>query len=259
MEVKIDFTKSAQENAEEYFEMSKRAKRKADGADKSATELREDLAKARATAPEKKEMRRLREKKWYEKFNWFFTSNSMLAIGGRSAQQNELINSRFFEQNDMFFHADVFGASVVILKDGVKTDRDTWHEVAQFAACHSNAWENGAAAADVYALHRDQISKSTGKGSLGTGSFLMKGDREWFRGTTLELYVSPTEVEGQPLVAIEPVLTARKRGVHHGILLVPGNTKKSDAAKRIAKKFKFGDIDYVMQHLPAGGFALKDE
>ena len=259
MEVRIDFTKSAQENAEEYFEMSKRAKRKAEGAEKSAAELRGSLAKAKAVAPERKEMRKLREKKWYEKFNWFFTSNSMLVIGGRSAQQNELINSRFFEQNDMFFHADVFGASVVILKDGAGADRDTWQEVAQFAACHSNAWENGDAAADVYALRREQISKSTGKGSLGTGSFLMKGDREWFRSTTLELYASPTDVEGQTLVVIEPLLTARKRGISHGTLLKPGNTKKSDAAKRIAKKFKCNDIDYVMQHLPAGGFSLKDE
>ncbi len=257
MDVRIDFTKSAQENAEDYFLMSKKAKKKAEGAEKSAAEMRKALENIKAIAPKTKEMKKLREKKWYEKFNWFFTSNSMLAIGGRSAQQNELINSRFFEQNDMFFHADVFGASVVILKEGIKADRDTWQEVAQFAACHSNAWENGEAATNVYALGREQISKSTGKGSLGTGSFLMKGDREWFKGTTLELYASPTEIDGQKLVIIEPMLTAMKRGITNGIVIKPGNVKKSDAAKKIAKKFGCTDIDYVMQHLPAGSFSIK--
>ena len=55
-----------------------------------------------------------------------------------------------------------------------------------------------------------------------------------------------------------PILTCMALGVKRYLLLKPGNTKKSDAAKAIAQKLKFEDIDYIMQHLPPGGFSIKE-
>ncbi|MEM3838994.1 MAG: NFACT RNA binding domain-containing protein [Candidatus Micrarchaeaceae archaeon] len=257
-EIAIDFTKSAQENAQRYFEMSKKARKKAEGAEKSANELKEQFKAKQEEEPEKRRLRRVAKREWYEKFNWFFTSSSMLAIGGRSAQQNELINSKYFGQKDLFFHADVFGASVTILKDGVSSSREAREEVAQFAACFSSAWENGSTAADVYSLKREQITKSTGKGSLGTGSFLMTGEREWFRNMPLELCAFAEQGKSGDLeVRIVPSLTCSRKGIKGFLTLKPGNSKKSDAAKYIAKKLGYDDIDYIMQHLPAGSFSVK--
>ncbi len=258
MDVEVDFTKSAQENAQDYFGMSKKARKKAEGAEKAVAQLKEELTRHQEKKVEKKELKKVVEREWYEKFNWFFTSNSMLAIGGRSAQQNELVNSRHFDQNDLFFHADVFGASVTILKDGVASTRDIREEVAQFAACYSSAWENGSSTASVYSLKREQITKSTGKGSLGTGSFLMSGEREWFRNIPLELSAFAEEdKEGAVQVRIVPSLTCMRRGIKGFLIIKPGNTKKSDAAKYIAKRLAYNDIDYIMQHLPAGSFSVK--
>ena len=36
-----------------------------------------------------------------------------------------------------------------------------------------------------------------------------------------------------------------------------GNTKKSDAAKKLAARLKYDNIDYIMQHLPPGSFSIK--
>lgn len=258
MDISIDFTKSAQENAQSYFGMAKKARKKAEGAEKSAKALKDELAKKENVKPGRKELRRVKEHEWYEKFNWFFTSNKMLAIGGRSAQQNELVNSKYFSDNDLFFHADVFGASLTVLKEGLGASRGIREEVAQFAACYSSAWENGSSTANVYSLKREQISKSTGKGSLGTGSFLMTGEREWFRNMMLELAAFAEEgKDGAKEMRIVPSLTCGRCGIKNFLTLRPGKAKKSDAAKFIAKKLGYNDIDYIMQHLPAGSFSVK--
>ncbi len=274
MEVEIDYTKSAQKNAEEYFAMAKKARKKAEGAEKSIREL-ESRLKGEHKAETKKARKVLLKREWYEKFNWFFTSNSMLAIGGRSAQQNELVNSKHFESGDLFFHADVFGASVVILKGGEKAARSIREEAAQFAACYSRAWEHGSSSANVYSLKREQVSKSKEKGSLGTGSFLLSGEREWYRNTALELcaYIFTPKIDLHKSVVpflqdtyiniesseinIAPHATCKALAIGRYITIRPGNSKKSDAAKYIAKQLGYSDIDYIMQHLPAGTFSAK--
>ena len=37
----------------------------------------------------------LRKSHWFEKFNWFVTSENYLVISGRDAQQNELVVKRY--------------------------------------------------------------------------------------------------------------------------------------------------------------------
>ena len=257
MKIKIDYTRSAQDNADQYFRLSKKLKKKAQGAAIAIADLEQKRSDMASKPVRQLKIKRLVEKKWYEKFNWFNTSNSMLAIGGRSALQNELINSRYFVANDLFFHADVFGASLVVLKDGINASREVREEAAQFAACYSKAWESGTASVNVYSLKRDKVSKSKEKGSLGTGSFLLEGEREWFKGVALELCAYMDKESGQRLVVV-PISTCMVLGIKRYLLLKPGNAKKSDAAKSIAAKLKFEDIDYIMQHLPPGGFSIKD-
>ncbi|MDE1860374.1 MAG: DUF814 domain-containing protein [Candidatus Micrarchaeota archaeon] len=276
MELKIDYTKSAQQNAEEYFERSKRARRKAEGAEQAILDLERKRKEIEGKKRDEKRIRHVEEKKWYEKFNWFFASNGMLCIGGRSAQQNELINSKHFDDNDLFFHADIFGASVVILKDGVKASQGVREEAAQFAGIFSSAWEDGASTVNVYSLKRPQVSKSKEKGSLGTGSFLLEGEREWFKGMALELAVFMNEttigLQARPVkfipevkiipdaigINFAPLKTCNELNISRYMLLRPGKVKKSDAAKLISKALRYPDLDYIMQHLPAGSFSAKE-
>ena len=147
MEIEIDFTKSAQENANDYYTRSKKLALKKEGAKKAIKELEERLSKVEAsTVREEHRVVKGEKKEWYERFRWFHTSNGMLAIGGGDAHQNELLNSKHFGDSDLFFHADIFGAPVVILKDGASATKETREEVAQFAGSYSSAWKEGFAA-----------------------------------------------------------------------------------------------------------------
>lgn len=264
MEVKIDLTQSAQDNANEYFYKSKKAKKKKEGAELSLKELEGKLEKAKEKFEKAKDTKKIKivgKKEWYEKFHWFFTSNNMLVVGGRDAAQNELVNSRHFEEQDLFFHADIFGASVTILKGGLGANKEIKEEVAQFAGCYSSAWKAGNNTVDVYAMRREQITKSKSQGSLGTGSFAMSGEREWFKSMKLELvaFVSTRKVDDEEFtyLSVVPESCFRKLNMQKGVKITLGSMKKSDAAKMIGKKLGYDDIDYIMQQLPAGEFTIK--
>lgn len=257
MEIEIDFTKSAQENANDYYKKSKKLALKREGAEKAVKELEQKLEKIRKekkTAPERRIIKTVK-KEWYESFHWFYTSNNMLAVGGRDAHQNELINSKHFEENDLFFHADIFGASVVVLKDGAAAEKEIRGEVAEFAACYSSAWKEGLHTTDVYAMKRDQVSKSSSKGSLGTGSFLLSGERDWYRSTKLSLimFVKEDKLNTVPVSTFDKIKT---EGMHH-VKVTQGNFKKSDAAKKIAAKLGYQDMDTIMRQLPVGSFRIE--
>ena len=256
MEIKVDFTKSAQENADEYYKRSKKLLQKREGAGKAIAELKKRLKKARESAPvtEKAIITEKREKEWYEKFHWFFTSNGMLAVAGKDAHQNELLNSKHFEDKDLFFHANIFGAPVTILMGGANAPKEIREEVAQFAASYSSAWKDGLHVIDVYAMKREQVSKSTSKGSLGTGSFLLSGERDWYHGMTLGLvmFLREGRLHSVPLVTFFKMEEKPQKHVKISI----GREKKSDAAKRIAGLLGYDDLDTIIQMLPAGSFKV---
>ncbi len=259
MEIKIDFTRSAQENANDYYSKAKKLSSKKEGADKAIRQLektakkleREDSGKERESR-----IRKIREKEWYEKFHWFLASDGSLVIGGRDAQQNELLVSRHFDDSDLFFHANIFGASATILKNGANSGKQVREEAAQFAACYSSAWKEGLGSIDVYALHRNQVSKSTSKGSIGTGSFLLSGEREWFRNVPLALAMF---IDSEKLNIVPGTTFERLRAMKtlNGISITQGKDKKSEAAKKIAKQLNFEDLDTIIQQLPAGAFLTK--
>ncbi len=260
MEVKIDFTKSAQENANDYYARAKKLSLKREGAQRAIAELKKklsDLASIRASAQAARTKVQAAPKEWYEKFHTFFTSSGMLVIGGRDAHQNEMLISRHFEDSDLFFHANIFGASPMILKGGRDAPRSVREEVAQFAACYSSAWKDGLSVVDVYAVRREQVSKSTSKGSLGTGSFLISGERDWYRSIPLSLAMV---VVGGKLLSLPSIAFGRSvadRTARHVVLTI-GNDKKSDAAKKIAKMLGYGDLDGIMQQLPTGGIRVSE-
>jgi predicted ribosome quality control (RQC) complex YloA/Tae2 family protein len=252
MEIEIDFTKSAQDNANDYFKRSKKLIIKKEGAEKAIKDLRKKLLEAESnTKKTERKIIKMEKKEWYEKFHWFYTSNDMLVIGGRDAHQNEMLNSKHFEDNDLFFHADIFGAPVVILKNGLNIDKPIREEVAQFAASYSRAWGEGLNSVDVYAMRRNQVSKSSSKGSLGTGSFLLSGERDWYRSTTLGLVMLVKEEKLQTI----PIITFSKLelGSIKYVRIKQGNFKKSDAAKKIAERLDYRDLDNIMRQLPPAG------
>ena len=122
-QVRISVRESVRENIGRIFEEAKKFKRKREGALAA-------LARPLPAPPKKREKPAEGKKRWFHRFRWFKTSDGVLVVGGRDAGQNEELVRRYLGGGDTFFHADLHGAPVVVVK-GTTAHMD---EVAQFAA-----------------------------------------------------------------------------------------------------------------------------
>ncbi len=218
---------SVEQNVERYYVQARKFKKKRAGAiaAMAVAPRREKLRVPARTGPEKK--------RWYHRFRWFETSDRVLVLGGRDAGQNEELVKRYMEGRDLFVHADVHGASVVIVKGAT----ECMDEVAQFAASYSGAWRAGHFEADVYAVRPDQVSKTPEAGEyVSRGSFIVRGERTWYRSVPLGVAIGlgPAGVIGGPRAAIEG------RAPTH-VLLRPGPFEPNDAARRVLRALREQD------------------
>lgn len=248
MKITLDLKKSTHESIAAYHDRIKEVREKIENVKKAITETKKEMEEAKRKSEEKeKAVRIAKEKKWFEKFNWFYTSDGKLAIGGKDAKQNDIVFARHMEENDLFFHADIQGGTAVILKDGINATEEEKMEVAQFAASFSNAWKNGNASVDVYCVKKEQLSKHSQGGFIPTGGFAITGERQWFRSTKLGLKTGL----GENGLEIRP--TNSKKKLNEEILLIPSNTgkEKGQIAKSLAKRLNVHP-DELLQILPSG-------
>ncbi|MDO8624822.1 MAG: NFACT RNA binding domain-containing protein, partial [Candidatus Diapherotrites archaeon] len=153
MRIELNFLKSVDENAAAFFEKAKRQKKKVTGIKVASVSLSSRIQSAdtavSSVALPRSEKRRKRE--WFEKFRWFFSSDGFLVLGGRDAKSNEQLVKKFLDRDDLFVHADVFGAAHCVIKaDKKPIPLSTKKEAAVFAAVFSRSWEAGSGKADVY-------------------------------------------------------------------------------------------------------------
>lgn len=258
MKIRLDWRKTAQENASAYYSLSKEYAKKGEGARKAIAETEEEIRKAgtegeraAAEAASDSAPKMRRRKEWFEKYRWFFTSGGKLVVAGRDAKQNDLLAAKVMAEEDLFFHADIQGAPATILVNGKNAEKNEKLEAAQFAASHSSAWKTGAAAVDVYAVEKNQLSKHAQGGFVGAGGFAISGAREWFRATALGLAVG--EKEG--LVVCLPSCHPDAAKMRFAVGM--GNYEKGQAAKIIANALE-ANADEVLLALPSGRFSLKE-
>jgi len=241
------YNKSVHENAGYYFELAKKYRKKAHAAKEALRELEKKLEEAKKKKEkEKPAVKLLREKEWYEKFHWFFTSEGKLALGGRDAQQNDILYSRHIEQNDLFFHADIQGGSVVVLKNGKEASDQEKLEAAQFAACFSKAWSSGFSYVDVYSAKPEQLAKSSPGEYVAKGAIVVRGEKEWYKRTPLKLRVGLDE-KGR--VVVVPAFSKTK--LKNELTIVPGKEEKGQVAKKLAKILNVHP-DELLSVLPSG-------
>ena len=258
MDIEIDLHKSVDENAGIYFDLSKKNKKKLEGARAALKETQKKLEQIQKQEhtfwkeEEKKREKTKRKMEWYEKFHWFISSEGFLCIGGKDATSNEIIIKKYLEKDDLVFHTDMAGSPFFLIKNGQQAGEKTIEETAQAVAAYSRAWKLGHGTIDVFYVKPEQVSKEAKAGeSLAKGSFMVYGKT---------LYVHPKveyaigllndEIIGGPLTAVE----SRTKNY---IFVVPGREKKSALAKKIKMKLKGGELDDIIKFLPAGGADVK--
>jgi predicted ribosome quality control (RQC) complex YloA/Tae2 family protein len=260
--VKLYLNRSIGENAELYYEKSKKLRHKREGALKAYEDTKKKLDEIEKLIDEEskkalsvKKIER-RKKKWFEKFRWFISSEGFLVLAGRDAGTNEILVKRYMEDNDLYCHADVYGAPHVVIKEGKKAGERTLLEACQFAVSMSRAWGQGLYSADAYWANPDQVTKQAPSGEyMGKGAFMVYGKRNWMRGLPLKLAVGVLKYEGEDYVVCAPLEAMRSHAERY-VVVRPGSLKKSELVKRI--KGILGKWGYnvreedVMSVLPPG-------
>jgi predicted ribosome quality control (RQC) complex YloA/Tae2 family protein len=199
---------------------------------------------------------RKRERRWFEKFRWFFTSEGKLAIGGRDANSNTVLIRRHVEEKDTVYHADIHGSPFFVLKKGIEQSENEILEVAQATVAYSSAWKIGLGAADAFWVYREQVSSSAPSGQyLPKGSFLITGKKNYVRHVLLQLAVG---IDKEGKVTAGPETAISKWAVCYAVI-EPFKGKNSEVAKKIVSFFKESGVkhdisaDDVLISLPAGG------
>ncbi len=254
MEIIIDVRKSPEENAASYFEASKDAKRKLGGAEaaveKARLQLKSLLGKQEAEESEnRKEGHEKREKKWFEKFRWFLSSEGFLCIGGRDATSNEIIVKKHAEKGDTVFHTEMSGSPFFVIKaEGRKIGKETLEDAATATASFSRAWKLKLSNAEVFCVSPEQLSKTPKAGEyLAKGAFIVSGKANKMVAD-VKLAVGITS---DGAVMCGPATAVAKNCGKH-VVIVPGDVKSSDIARKFKKMFG-GEIDDIVRALPSGG------
>lgn len=263
VELVLSIRKSLEENAADYFEKAKKAKKKITGlkqalerfeAEKTTLEQKK-LAELQKEHEKQEQKTVKREKKWYEKFRWFISSEGFLCIGGRDATTNEIIIKKHTEPNDIVFHTEAPGSPFFVIKTQGRTPGEaTLSEAAEATASYSRAWKLGITATDVYSVAPEQVSKTAKSGEyLAKGAFVIYGKRKYYR-PSLQLAVGMTAdgiIMGGPPGAV-------RKNCQKFVIIKQGGLKASDAAKKIQKLIG-GEIDEIIQVLPAGGVQVHQQ
>ncbi len=288
MEIKFDLRKSVQENAARYYELGKKARKKAEGVEAALAETMRKIRKEGKAAAARQEkdvqpkVRVVREREWYEAFGWSLSGSGRLMLFGRNAKQNDLVVSRHMEEGDLFFHADIKGGSAVVLKKnmgmgtvegggekgwpggegesiapamgevGGEISLEDKDAAARIAVSFSNAWVRGFSQADTYCVGKEQLGKHASGGYVGAGGFAILGKREWFRNVPLKLAVG---LDSKGRVAVG---APGAKWIGRAILVVPGKKGKGETGKEIAKALGVHESE-VIHVLPSGSFSMVQE
>ncbi|XP_017776836.1 PREDICTED: nuclear export mediator factor NEMF homolog [Nicrophorus vespilloides] len=183
--IDIDLALSAFANARRYYDQKRSAAKKQQKTIESQSKALKSAEKK--TKQVLKEMQtttninKARKVYWFEKFFWFISSENYLIIAGRDQGQNELIVKRYMRPTDIYVHADIHGASSVVIKNpsGKPVPPKTLNEAGTMAICYSVAWE-AKVLTNAYWVFGEQVSKTAPTGEyLTTGSFMVRGKKNF--------------------------------------------------------------------------------
>ncbi|KAJ1548472.1 hypothetical protein HK405_003067, partial [Cladochytrium tenue] len=167
LKIDLDINTSAYANAKAYYDSRKLADVKVNktilAGDKALKvaekKIQHELKAKEAKVPSM--IRVMRKPWWFEKFQWFISSENYLVLAGRDAIQTDMLLRRYRGPNDVCLHADLPGAPVVLVKNpyqitGASTSDSippglskeqpvpplTLHQAGTMAVVYSKAWES---------------------------------------------------------------------------------------------------------------------
>ncbi|KXG53478.1 Protein of unknown function DUF3441 [Penicillium griseofulvum] len=197
--IDIDLGLSPWANASQYYDQKKQASEKEQRTAQSSTKALKSHEKKvtidlkKGLKKEKQVLRQARTPFWFEKFIFFISSEGYLVIGARDAMQSELLYRRYLSKGDIFVHADLEGATPIVVKNrpgsaDAPISPSTLSQAGNLCVATSSAWDSKAVMSAWWA-HAHQVSKTAdnGSGILPTGVFQIKGEKNFLAPSQLVL------------------------------------------------------------------------
>eukprot|EP00958_Prasinococcus_capsulatus_P008112 scaffold766_cov560-Prasinococcus_capsulatus_cf.AAC.3 len=189
--VEVDLSLSAYKNVERHFSSKKKhAHKQQKTLDSNDIALKQAERKAQMALKKVKQVAKISQMRkvfWFEKFNWFITTENFLVVGGRDAQQNEMVVKKYLKGRNLYVHADLHGASscVLINHSDDEVPAASLSQAGAFCVCRSQAWDSKIVTS-AWWVYSNQVSKTAPTGEyLTTGSFMVRGRKNFLPPTPL--------------------------------------------------------------------------
>lgn len=209
---------------------------------------------------EKKISYRLKKvKEWYESYIWYITSNGFLVIGGKDASQNIKIIKRLTEANDIVLHANIHGASTVVIKTREKiVNENDVKEAALIAACYSKAWKLKIMNIDVFWVYGSQVSLSPPSGEyLPKGSYMVYGEKNYIKNIELKLAIGIELLNNDSIrIFVGPEEVVEKRAIAY-FVIIPGDEDSKSIVQNFINFLKSRKLDDLASIIDADDIAEK--
>jgi hypothetical protein len=185
----------------------------------------------------------------YTNYKWFFTSNNVLVVGGKSDEQNELVLKHFLKPQYTIMHTVAPGSPFMIIQSDNPTKEDL-NETAIFTGCFSKQWKTRNKHIEIDIFKGEQIYKLK---TMKLGTFGVKGQKETVKiKPELILIIQKGKFKAVPNPNGESKLATIK----------PGKMSKVGAAEKLAKiirdKFHLPTHkDEIMQAIPSDKLSVK--
>ena len=158
----------------------------------------------------------------YENFRWFFTSNNVLVVGGKSDEQNEIALQNFSKPNYVIMHTTAPGSPFMIIQSDNPSKMDL-EETAIFCACFSQQWKLGKRLIEIDIFKGEQIYKIKG---MKIGTFGVKGTKKTLKvKPELVLVIQNGKLKAVPKTTKQEKIAEIKQG----------NLSKINASEKISK------------------------
>jgi len=196
-----------------------------------------------------------KKREWYERYRWFFTSDGLLAIGGRDASSNSSVIRKHLEKDDKVFHAEIFGSPFFLLKKSLESNVTSILETAQATVCFSRAWREGLYGLGAYWVNPDQIKTAAPSGQfISKGSFIVDGQRNFVKVSSMRLAIGLLEKDDSYSLTCGPPEAVKKNSIYY-VIIEPSGFDMVEVAKKIKLEFlKFKEKESIVKAISMDDF-----
>jgi predicted ribosome quality control (RQC) complex YloA/Tae2 family protein len=189
--VEVDLNLSAHANAAEHYGQRKKSAAKQqktmDSSIKVLKVAEKKAVKQAAAAAGVTKINAMRKVAWFEKFDWFVTSENFLVLCGRDKVQSDLIIRRYMAPGDIFVGSEMHNTPCCVLKmpaggggeslrGGEGVPLLSVAQAGHAVICRSDAW-NSKMVTSAWWVYPDQVSKNSPAGAMLPGEVHINGHK----------------------------------------------------------------------------------